>query len=144
MSSFPQFHPHLYTSSSRLRSSNLKSTDRRHYEHAIVRQLPRNTIVPALATILARVLVSDRVHHAIDSPHSSHNADSSRELESSNEHSAESRGVILVEVLVRALGAVEGDHCFCGRGRGRLDLFVGRIFIWVWDLGGLAGAADEG
>jgi hypothetical protein len=50
--------------------------------------------------------------------------------------------VVLAEVLVRALGRVEGEERFLGgRGRG-LDLLVGGVFEGVGDLGGFAEGAD--
>ena len=50
--------------------------------------------------------------------------------------------MVLIEVLVRALGRVEGEHSGPGWGRGGLNLFVGCVFVGVRNLGCFAEAAN--
>jgi hypothetical protein len=106
-----------------------------------VRQNPQNTIVPALAT-LATIRVPNRIDDAVDRPHSSQNSRRGGVLEAGNRHCAQSSRVVLVEVLVRALGGVEGQHGFGRRGRCGLDLLVGGVLEGVRHFGGFAECAD--
>ena len=49
---------------------------------------------------------------------------------------------MLVEVLVCALGRVEGQHRLLGRGGSGLNLLVRSVFEGVGDLRGFAEGAD--
>lgn len=51
--------------------------------------------------------------------------------------------MVLVEVLVGALRAVEEVHGVCFRWGSGLDLFVGCVFVRIRDFGELAVAAHE-
>lgn len=76
-----------------------------------MRNHPQNTVIPSF-TSLASIRVSKRIDDAVHRPHGTQHRRRHRVLESGNEHGAQSRGVVLVEVLVRALRRVEGDHGF--------------------------------
>ena len=49
--------------------------------------------------------------------------------------------MVLVEVLMGALRAVEGEEDELARGWGGGDLFIGGVFVGVGDFGGFAEAA---
>ena len=113
-----------------------------HKHHGIVRNHPQRAIVPPLATILATPGVTHRVNHAIHTPHRAQYRRRNRISQSADEHGAEGGDVVLVEVLVRALRRVEGQHCGFGLRRRGLHLFVRGVFVGVGDLGCFAEAAD--
>lgn len=63
--------------------------------------------------------------------------------EAADQQAAHHVEVVLVEVLVPALGGVEGEEFgFALRGGGRVDLLVGGVFEGVGDLRGFAEGAD--
>jgi hypothetical protein len=106
-----------------------------------MRQHPQRTIVPPLPSLLPTPRIPNRINNAIHTPHRAQRRRHNRVLESRNQHSAQRRDVVLVEVLVCALRAVEGQHGgLCG-GRGCLHLFVGGVFVGVGDLGCFAEGA---
>jgi hypothetical protein len=106
-----------------------------------MRQHPQRTIVPALAALTA-IRVAQRIHDAVDRPHGAQRRRRNRELETGNRHGAERGRVVLVEVLVRTLRRVEGEHGLGGRRGCGLDLLVRGVFEGVRDFGGLAERAN--
>jgi hypothetical protein len=107
-----------------------------------MRQHPQCTIVPPLATILTTPRVSNRIHNPVDTPHRAQHTSRDRVSQASNEQSSQRGDVVLVEVLVGALRAVESQHGgLCGGGGG-LHLLVGGVFEGVGDLGCFAEAAN--
>ena len=121
---------------------NLVRRDSGHDNQRVVRNHPQSAVVPALTTLLTTVCVSNSVNDPVDAPDSSENGCRDRPAEARDQKCAEDGGVVLVEVLVRALSRVEGKHGLLGRGRCGLDLLVRCIFEGVGDLCGLAERAD--
>lgn len=97
-------------------------------------QHPRSTVVPPLAALLTTLCVSDGINHPIDAPERAQNRRRNRPPQPANKQCANDGGVILVEVLVRALSRVEGQHCFLGRGGSGLNLLVRGVFEGVGNL----------
>jgi hypothetical protein len=122
----------------------LVRTRRRHTKQPKMHNLPQRSVIPALASLLSSRLVSNSIHHTVRRPQRTHDAHRPGVPEPRNQHGCESGRVVLVEVLVGALRAIEGDHCRGARGRSGLDLFVRGIFVGVGNFGGLASAANVG
>ena len=109
-----------------------------------MRNHPHDAIVPARPSLPSTPRIPNRIHDAVHTPHASQHGTRNRPPKSRDRHGDNSRDVVLVEVLVGALGAVEGQERRFGGGRGRLDLFPRRVFEGVGDLGRFAEAADVG
>lgn len=107
-----------------------------------MRQQSQRAIISSLSTRLGTPRVSNTICDATHAPHRAQRCRENWVLEASNQHCANRIEVVFVEVLVCALGGVEGQHGGLGRGRGGLDLFVGGIFEGVGDFGGFTIAAD--
>jgi hypothetical protein len=115
-----------------------------HKHHSIMRQHPQRTIVPPLAAVLPTPRVPNRIHNPVHAPHRAEHTSRDRVFQSSDEHSSQRGDVVLAEVLVGALRAVEGQHGgLCGGGGG-LHLLVGGVFEGVRDLGCFAETTDPG
>lgn len=126
----------------RLSHRNLVRRDTGHDDERIVRQHPRRTIVPALTTLLTTVCVTHSIHDPVDAPDRAQDSGSYRPPESRDQERADDGRVILAEVLVRALGRVEGQHGLLRAGRRGLDLLVRGVFEGVRYLGRFAEGPD--
>ena len=107
-----------------------------------MRNHPQRTIIPPLTALLTTVRVPNSIHNAVDTPHSSEDSSSDRPPQSTDKQCANDGGVVLAEILVRALSRVEGKHGFLGRRRGGLHLLVRGVFEGVGNLGCLAEGTD--
>lgn len=107
----------------------------------VMRKHPQSTIVPSLST-LKTLCVSPSIQHTVDAPDRTQHTGSNRVLDARDEERSEEGGVVLVEVLVAALGAVEVDHGLGLCRRRGLHLLVGGILVGVGDFCGLAEATD--
>jgi hypothetical protein len=98
--------------------------DTAHDDQRVVGNHPQCAIVPSLTALLTTVCVPNSVHNAVDTPHRAENRSSNRPSQARDQQCADDGGVVLAEVLVRALGRVERKHGLLRRGRGCLDLLV--------------------
>ena len=106
-----------------------------------MRNHPQRTVVPPLSTLLPTPRVPNRIHHPVHAPDCAQHSSSNRPPKPGDKQRADDGGVVLAEVLVRALRRVEGEHGLLRCRRRRLDLLVGRVFEGVGDLGRFAEAA---
>lgn len=105
----------------------------------IASEHPAEAPVPA---ILATIGVADGVQDPVEAPESTECGCRSRIGQACNEHGADGSSLILKEVLVATLGAVELVHGFGIGGRSGLDLLVRGVGVRVGDLGRLAETRD--
>jgi hypothetical protein len=120
---------------------NLPRRNPTHNNHPILRQYPRNSIIPPLPPLLP-IRIPMRINHTINTPRSTQHSRCARVLQARDEHRGEPDGDVLVEVLVPALRAVEGVESLLALGRGRLHLLVGGVFVGVGELCGASEGAD--
>lgn len=104
-----------------------------------MRHHPQGTIVSSL---LATICVPNGVNNAIHAPDRSKHRSSRRIFQPSDKHRCHRNPMVLVEILVTTLRAIELVQRFGLFGRSGLDLLVGGVFVRVWDLGGFAECGD--
>lgn len=126
----------------RLSHSNLVRRDTGHDNQRIMRQHPRRTVVPALATLLTTVCVTHSIYNPVDAPDGSQYSGSYGPSEARDQECADHGGMVFAKVLVRTLRRVESQHRLLGAGRRGLDLLVRSVLEGVWDLGRLAERSD--
>ena len=107
-----------------LSHSDFVCRDTGHDDQRVVRNHPQNTVVPTLASLLTAFGVADSVDDPVDTPESSKDRSGNGPPQTRDQQCAEDSGVVLVEVLVRALGRVESEHRLLRCRRGSLNLLV--------------------
>ena len=101
---------HIFTPTSLTRLTHNKIVSRlaAHKHKHVMRNYSKRPIVPSLSAILSSPRVPNRINHTVYTPHRAQDGRCDGVPQSGNQHGTEGCNVVLVEVLVRALGRVEG------------------------------------
>lgn len=104
-------------------------------------QQARSTIVSSLALRLA-VVVPPRIEETANTPRSAQHSCGLGVHEAGDEHGADGCGLVLEQVVVAALGAVEVVELLRARGGRRRNLLVRGAHVGVGNLGRFAELHD--
>jgi hypothetical protein len=131
---------------------HIKSHLRRHANPSNLHEPEKGTStsgIPSISTLLIRVRVTSRIHAPAQQPNRAHGRAGHGVLEPRHRHARQHDGVVLEEVAVGSLGAVEQVHGLLlvrgGGGHGLLrGIGVGVGNAGVSSEGGYACAVPEG
>ena len=106
-----------------------------------MRNHPQRPIIPPLPALLPTPRIPNRINHPVHTPNRAQHRRRNGPPQSGNKQSAEDGGVVLAEVLVRALRRVEGEERLLRSWGGGLHLLVRGVLEGVGDLGRFAEGA---